>query len=97
MRRILSDRGLELPRTSWKLYWRVPEGSVVFGRGNRFSMALPTGLKRLSGTWLPGKHPAAPAVVQVAPLLGSRTKIGDPFVFTLCEKSPARSSAVGIV
>src|SRR5580692_7015582 len=46
---------------------------------------------------LPGKQPAAPAVEHVWPLLGSRTRIAEPFGFTLCEKLHCRSSAVGMV
>src|SRR3984957_13461514 len=93
----MSLRGSVLLRTSVKLYWRAPVGSTVLGSGNRFSIALPIGLRRLSGMMLPGKQPAAPAVEQACPESGSRIRIGGALGFTLCEKLPCRSSAVGIV
>src|SRR5260370_34819883 len=59
-------------------------------------MARPIGLIRLAGILLPGKQPAPSAVVQAAPVFGSRIRIGVPFWLTDCEKSPARSRAVGM-
>lgn len=55
---------------------------------------------RLVGILLPGKQPASPDFLQVFPWAirtGSAINTGFPFLSTLAEKSPMRSSAVGIV
>src|SRR5215472_16051949 len=56
--------------------------------GKDFSSARPFESSRLVGMTLPGNG---------APVLGSLTTISEPFRFSDCEKSPARSSAVGTV
>jgi len=51
-------------------------------------MACPCGLMRLAGTLLLGKG---------ACVVGSKIGTCTPVVVTVCEKSPARSSAEGMV
>src|SRR5215831_9564350 len=58
-----------------------------FGVGKKLSIARPVGSMRLEGILLPGKG---------APVLGSVIVISDPLFCRLWEKSPARSSSVGV-
>src|SRR5437867_1578474 len=63
-------------------------GATVFGRGNRFIIANPARLIRSGGIMLPGN---------CLPVDGSMIGISTPVVVVVCEKSPLRSRAVGIV
>src|SRR6185312_10622314 len=64
-----------------------PSG-VKFGSGKKFSTDCPTGLIRFSGILLPGNC--------WFPFAGSSTRSSVPLLLKLCEKSPARSAAVGV-
>src|SRR6476620_4473729 len=59
---------------------------ITLGIGSRLSIACPSGLMRSSGMTLFGN---------ATPVLGSMIGWMVPFVMRVCEKSPARSSAVG--
>src|SRR5262249_50087050 len=54
------------------------------------------GLMRAAGITLPGKHAAAPATVHVPVASGSFNSVSFPFDPKDWEKSPRRSSSVGI-
>src|SRR5947199_7937263 len=58
-----------------------------FGSGKKFSMAWPRGVIRLDGILLLGNG---------APVVGSLITMREPLFWKLCEKSPTRSSAVGV-
>ena len=83
------------------MYWRVPDGSVAFGSGNRFSICRPIGLMRFAGILLSGKQPGPPVLTlhasPCAARIGSLIQRTWPALLNVCEKSPARSSAVGMV
>src|SRR3569833_1683997 len=64
-----------------------PSG-VKFGSGKKFSTDCPTGLRRLSGILFSGNCSF--------PLEGSSTCSRVPSLLKLCEKSPVRSSVVGV-
>jgi hypothetical protein len=69
----------------------------VLGSGISFRSASAFGSSRFAGIWLFGKHPGPPVVtLHAAVELGSLMKISRPFASSVCEKSPCRSSAVGI-
>src|SRR5437016_218036 len=72
----------------------------TFGSGSRFRSFWKSELIMFAGILFPGKQPASPGTRQVAPAAifdGSATAIGLPVLSRLCEKFPARSSAVGTV
>jgi hypothetical protein len=70
---------------------------VVLGSGIIFISASAFGSKRFAGILLSGKQPAPPAVtLHAAVEFGSLMNISRPFASNVCEKSPARSSAVGM-
>src|ERR1035437_8213170 len=62
--------------------------AVKFGSGKKLSNDWPTGLRRDAGMMLPGNATLL--------LFGSRTLIRVPLLLKLLEKSPTRSSAVGV-
>jgi len=54
-------------------------------------------IEPILGITLPGKHPGPPVVTLQAPVdSGSLMNINRPLTSKVCEKSPARSRAVGI-
>src|SRR5436309_261759 len=61
--------------------------AVKFGSGKKLSIAWPSGVIRFTGILLPGN---------CAPVSGSVMVIREPLFWKLCEKSPPRSSAVGV-
>ena len=61
------------------------------------SIALATGLIRSAGITLPGNGSRTMAPLTVRVVSGSKITTGWPFAFRVCEKSPARSRAVGSV
>ena len=58
----------------------------------------PIGWIMLCGMTFPGKQPAPPVfTLHASPLNGLRMKRSAPALFLVCEKSPLRSSADGMV
>src|SRR3954469_267358 len=101
MRRILSSFGRDCGRIARKLYWPptspVDAFTIAFGssrrpsasgNGKRLSIAAPARLNWLAGILLPGNGVC---------VVGSKIGIRTPCVVAVLEKSPARSSALGIV
>jgi hypothetical protein len=86
---------------SWRVKFEsAPDPGPVeatFGSGIMFSSASAFGSSRFVGMMLPAKHPGPPVVTLHAPLeSGSLINISRPLASKVCEKSPLRSSAVGM-
>jgi hypothetical protein len=93
----LFHRGLSAVSCRTKFQLAVALWSSRFGTGSMSRSVCVFGSIRVAGMTLPGKQPGPPAVTLHAPArCGSLMNTSRPLTSRVCEKSPRRSSSVGI-